>query len=400
MFARPEPVRPRRPAADRPDPRPLLLLFVVALAVRLGALVPVLRGAADPPPLAWLGIAGALASGAGFGSPPTAEVAPVVPWIASGMLRLGAGEAGVLAAVAAIAALAPLLAVALGGALFGGNVGRAAGWIVALDPLLVVAATTIEGVAATTGMLALAATAAWIKTPRPGRAFGAGLLWGLAALTHPALLALPPLVAGWAWVPLGLTVAPADRARQTILLLVGLAAVVAPWTARNAIATRTFAPVSTGSVRALREAHGENWRVVVPPHGARGAEVASDAAGDRRPPAQAIAGRATAFAAPGIGERGIPGAWRFAALAAGAALLVLAVWGAARVVTGPRRWFQSLALFPALAFLALALAYGGGIAARAPVEPLVAVLAAASVADLRRRLRARARGLTVVPGRG
>lgn len=406
MFARPEPSPPRRRLADRPDPRPWLLLYAVALAIRL---VPVLlaRGGAPAPRWPWQPIAESLArdggfaiAGAGGAHVPTAAVAPVVPWIASGVLRIAgdSGTLGVAIAIAAIAALAPLLASALGGAVFGGNVARAAGWICAIDPLLTLAAPAIEAVAATALMVAVVATAAWVKTPRPGRAVGVGMLWGAGVLTHPALLALPPLIAVWAWIPLGLTVAPSDRVRQVVLLLVGLILVVVPWSIRNALTFGSLAPVTTESAAAFHEANESGaWRIEVIAHGALPpARPAGQALGTtpvpgaRAAPAEAVPRRALAFLAPSH-------RW-LAVTMAGVIVLALALWGTVRALSGPRRWFQSLAVLPILAFAGLALAYGGGVAARVPAEPLFAVLAAVAVADLNRRFRARSRGFTVIEG--
>src|SRR5205809_159782 len=64
-------------------------------------------------------------------------------------------------------------------------------------------------------LVAFTASAAWVKAPRPGRALGVGLTWGVASLARPAALLLPVVVAAWAWVPVGLTVPARERMRQT-----------------------------------------------------------------------------------------------------------------------------------------------------------------------------------------
>src|SRR5438876_67206 len=186
-------------------------------------------------------------------------------------------------------------------AVYGGGAGRWAGWICALDPLLVLA-PAIESVAALALATATLATAAWIKTPRPGRALGVGMLWGIGALAHPALLALPLLMAAWAWVArcaFGFAVAP----------------------------LHPFDP----------------WLTI-----------------------------------------------------AGALLLPFWLWGATRAATGARRLFQSVPVVIAAWFLARTLVFGTTTAARVPVEPMLALLAAVGLDDARRRARAWSHGLRVI----
>jgi hypothetical protein len=81
-------------------------------------------------------------------------------------------------------------------------------------------------------------------------------------------------------------------------------------------------------------------------------------------------------------------------------LFPLAAWGAILAVRGPRRWFQSLSLWVILYFSLLAVVFFGTLRMRMPIEPLIALLAAAGIMDLRRRLLARARGLRVIEARG
>src|SRR5262249_37636558 len=144
--------------------------------------------------------------------------------------------------------------------------------------------------------LALTASAAWVKSPRPGRALGVGLTWGAAALARPAALLLPAVVAAWAWVPLGLTLPTRERTRHMALLLGGLLLAIGPWTVRNALVLRAFVPVTTGGGRALLD--GNNERVWSDPE-LRGGEVesrglepyASQMRGLAEPAADAVAWR-------------------------------------------------------------------------------------------------------------
>jgi hypothetical protein len=82
------------------------------------------------------------------------------------------------------------------------------------------------------------------------------------------------------------------------------------------------------------------------------------------------------------------------------ALFPLAAWGAVLTLRGPRRWFQSLSLWVILYFSLLAVVFFGALRMRVPVEPLIVLLAAVAIGDLRRRLLARRRGLRVVEARG
>jgi 4-amino-4-deoxy-L-arabinose transferase-like glycosyltransferase len=358
MLQRAErPSRPPRPEErPRPRPGPWLLIFATGLLLRvLCAWIVTGPGAAPAGEArAYDGLAWNLARDAGFalgdatGVHPTAALPPLGPWVASLAYR-AVGHDPFAAALlqCAIGALIPLLVAGLGGAVFGGSIGRFAGWLAAFDPLLVVAAGRLESATpfAALLLLGLLASVAWMKASRRGRALGAGLTWGLAALAGPAALLLPLLVAAWAWVPLGLTVPARERARQIAMLLLGLLLAVGPWSLRNALALGRFVPIAT--------------------------------AGERAPLAARFVGLDPLFP------------WSLVTLP-------LAVWGLARTLTGPRRWFQSLGLLVVLFFTAHTLLVAGGTSPRVPVEPLVALFAAVGFHDARRRLRFRGRGLRVV----
>ena len=261
---------------------------------------------------------------------------------------------------AGLSACAPLLVMALGRALFGAAVGFLAGWICALDPLLVMAPAPASN-AAVALALALALTAAWVVAPRLGRALGVGLAWGIGALADPGTLPVLALMVPWAWVPLGLIVPPRDRARQFGFAALGLVAVIVPWTVRNTLVRHAFVPV---------------WGPTGNPLSAL-------------PELGTIGRRLLAFLA-------LPGDPLRTAVAL--ALLPLWLWGVARAIVGPRRWFQSLALVPIVCFAAQAVTLEAPLAARVPVEPLIGLFAALGFHDLSLRFRARAHGLEVIEG--
>ena len=425
MLARHDSPRPRSRPSERHTSHPWLVLFAVALVVRVAVVV---LGAAllmnGPRTPDWLPIASSLASGKGFSlvtpeaTMATAAVPPLAPWIASGVLRFDRGNLLALPlGFALLGALVPLVVAALGMAVFGIHVGRWAGWICALDPHLILTPFSSDALIPLLIALATACTASWVKTPRPGRAFGVGLLWGAAALTHPAALVLPVGVVAWAWMPLGLTVQPSDRVRQIVLVLAGVVLVVAPWTTRNATALRVFVPVSTGNGIALLAASDHRAWTDPVLHGAAvprvalaaahpTIKVASEARADQigyrlawdhagSHPGEflrVIAPRALAFL---IAPRPID--WR---LAVGSlVLLPFVAWGAVRTLTGPRRVFQSFAVLAVGWFLLRGLVNGASLEARIPIEPLIALLAGAGLDDLRLRLRTRSHGFEVIQGR-
>lgn len=445
----PTPPRPVRagPTARRFPLEPLALLLV-AFAVR-AAYAWVANGrspvpyadSADYDTIAWN-----LAQGAGFslngeaGPHPTAFRPPVVPWLTS-LLYRAVGHDFFLALLLQCA-LGALVAPALAGyarASFGSGVARWAGWLAALCPVLVFFSGYLltETAFALLLVVALHLSAEWVKTPRPGRALGAGLAWGLATLTRPTALPLPLLVLLWAWFPLGLTVTGRDRVRQAAMLLLGVALAIAPWTIRNAVELKAFVPVTTGGGRALLDANnpliwddparlgGAMSVYHVEPYASqyRGlGEVEADRLSSRLAK-EFLAERMSQWpqaAAAKLGrfwrftrEGGGTGTWDREGSPLGALLAVLdplAVWSllafpfalAGLVVTlrGGKRLFQSLPAIAILFFTALAIVYWGALRMRVPVEPLLALYAAVGVDALWKRLRLRRSGLTVIEGRG
>ncbi len=449
MLRTDETPAPRRRAASAAKfpPGPWLAVFAVALALRVAyawlAAGPSATPSSDP--LEYDTVAWNLARGAGFSfgsgadTYPTAFVPPVVPWITSLLYRVvGHQFFAALLLQCAIGALVPLLLAALAAATFGGAVARLAAWLAALHPLLVFFSGYLLTETTFTAALlgAMVASAAWVKTPRPGRALGVGLLWGLAILTRPTALPLPALVAAWAWIPLGLTLAPRDRVRQVAMLALGVALVVSPWTLRNGAALGAFVPVTTGGGRAFLDSNNPVvWNDPVTRGGANSTYHLEPWApmfrGRSEPEVDAIARREgwrflrervpewPAMAAAKLSrfwrltaEGGGTGHWQregspLIALARGAdplllwslATLPLALFGLARALATPRRWFLALPALVVLYFSGLAVVFWGSLRSRVPVEPLVILYAAAGAGELARRWQTRARGLRVVEGR-
>ncbi len=441
--AEPRP-RPSRPSAG-PAAAEWLAMVGVALALRV-AYAWLAHGPGATPhsdPATYDAVAWNLARGAGFsldaaaGPYPTAFVPPLVPWVTSLLYRVVGHDyfAAILLQCAAGALVPPALA-ALAGALHGGGIARASGWLAAVHPLLVFFSGHLltETMFTVALLLALLLSVEWVRTPRGGRALGAGIAWGLATLTRPTALLLPALVALWAWRPLGLTVGGPARARHLALLALGLAVVVAPWTLRNAVALGAFVPVTTGAGGALMVANNpDTWDDPAARGGADGASYQAAIAGEFRglgeveTDARARA-RAWAFMRgrmgdwPAVAAAKLARFWRLGAEGGGTgawqrpdsplaplqrldpmllwslATLPFALAGVARTLRDARRWFLALPLLVLGYFSLIAVVFFGSLRMRVPVEPLVVLFVALGLDRARRALRRRGRGLTVVPG--
>ena len=439
---------PRRPrTAISSGASPALAIFMIALALRVAAAWNAGPGIAPGSEAALVDdVAWNLARGAGFtfdaasGTQPTASVPPLVPWLTSLLYRAVGHRvfAGVILQCV-IGALVPLLLAALGRSLFGGAVGRWAGWVCAIDPVLVrVSGAPIAGATAcATLLLALWLSTEWVRAPRGARALGTGLAWGLAGLSHPSSLLVPGLVGAWAWRPLGLTVGGAGRLRQLALLALGLVAAVGPWTIRNALALRAFVPLTTSAGQALLAANQPGaWEVPLGDAAAwerrdaddarrgsasRAAALGADPQRSNEAEADAWAGRrALAFMRArladwprlavirlgrfwrpepeGLGD-GVPRSrWRGLLPLWSIVTLPFALWGVVRCGRGGRRWFHAFPLLVIPVFVVVGLAYPGP-QGRVPMEPVVALLIALGLEDAGRAWRRRARGLALVPRR-
>lgn len=427
-----------------PELRPWLLMFAAALSLRIASAWLAAGAHALPAsdPATCDTVAWNLARGAGFSLEgagvvaPTALVPPLLPWITSLLYRtVGHDYFAAVLLGCVIGSLVPLLLAAFATRMFGSSVGRLAGWLAVVHPLLVFFCGRLLTETPFTVMLLLALllSAEWVKTPRPGRAFGTGIAWGLAALTLSPALALPVLVAAWAWVPLGFALPPRSRLRQIALLLLGLALTVGPWTLRNALVLHAFVPVTTGAGRALLVGNnagawsdpatrggGSNdlWDELVRTEYRGLSETETDVRARARTvtflrehfpewPAMAAA-KAARFWRLSAGAGATPGE-RWVALPLrdlvrvldplflwSVVVLPLALWGLGLSLGGPRRWFQSLSLWVILYFTWLGVVFFGSLRMRVPIEPLVVLFAAAGLDDLGQRLRTRRSGLRLV----
>jgi len=190
-------------------------------------------------------IARSIASGQGFSSPypepsgPTALVAPVYPYLLAGVFRLfgiytTASALVILSLNNLFAALTCLPVFFVARKTFGSDTARWAGWAWAFFPYSIgLGNVWIWETSLTTLLLSLLllATLQLIRSTRLIAWVGYGLLWGLTALTSPAVLSVAPFLWLWIWYR--------QRRRGTkcghlvvVTALIFLAS-VAPWMMRN-----------------------------------------------------------------------------------------------------------------------------------------------------------------------
>jgi hypothetical protein len=193
-------------------------------------------------------IARAIALGEGFANPlfqktgPTAWMTPLYPYLAAGIFKLfgiySATSAVILLSLNSLfSALTCVPVFFMARESFGLKVANWAAWVWAFFPYAIyLSADWIWETCLTTLLLSLL----FMITLRLGRAerpapwalwAGYGLLWGITALSNPAVLALLPFFVGWAGYR-------AHRARhswmgQAAVAIFALAIVVAPWFLRN-----------------------------------------------------------------------------------------------------------------------------------------------------------------------
>lgn len=438
--------RARKAPAAGAFPHEGLLLFFVAFALRAAyawvAMGPHATPSSDA--ASYDAVAWNLARGAGFsldgaaGPYPTAFVPPVLPFLTSLLYRVvGHQFFAALLLQCAIGALVPVVLAQFARHTFGPGAGRFAGWIAAVNPLLVFFSGYLltETTFSFALLVALFATTEWVKTPRAGRALGAGILWGVAALTRPTALPLPVLVALWAWVPVGLACGGRERNKQLALLLLGVALAVGPWTLRNGAKLGAFVPVTTGGGRSLLDANNpivwddpaqrggatsvyglEPWASQFRGSSEHEIDVRSGAMAKEfllsrtaQWPQMAAAKLSRFWRL--TSEGGGTGAWSgggslvsrvrglFDPLLVWCVLtLPLALWGAWSTLRGPRGRFLSLPLLVIAAFTLGSVLYWGSLRLRLPIEPLVAVYAAAGIDALLLLRRVKRGGLSVIEG--
>jgi hypothetical protein len=225
----------------RPRRRTAALLFAVAFALRAAFVLfePPTRRVDDEP--VWLGL-GQDVVATGFSPLRNTQVfhPPLYPWFVGALVAaFGSPEAVKWAQAMLGALLAPLLFL-IGTRSFGERVGLAAGALAAFYPELVWYCAHFWSEIVFVTLLWWAFERLLASEGGDTRAAAAAaVLWGLATHTRESVLFFVPVVF-W-WLARG---RESGRRRAAVFLLV-TAAVIAPWTVRNARITGAFVPVAT-----------------------------------------------------------------------------------------------------------------------------------------------------------
>ena len=195
-------------------------MVAVALALRLVVMAFVYRNRLDPARDHWTfgwetgRVARSLAAGRGFSSPypeptgPTTLVPPTYTYLVAGVFQvLGtytpASAIAMLTLNDVFSAFTVLPIFFSARRVFGLRAARWAGWIWAFFPWAVVLANdTVWDTTLTTLLLGLLvlATLGLERSTRRSAWLGYGALWGIAALTDPAVLSTLPFLGAWVWL--------------------------------------------------------------------------------------------------------------------------------------------------------------------------------------------------------
>jgi 4-amino-4-deoxy-L-arabinose transferase-like glycosyltransferase len=236
---------------QRPYARSLLSMVLVALAIRLVVMVFLLPEQLDPQRDHWhFGyeagrIARSIVEGRGFGNPlfadtgPTAWMTPVYPYLMAGVFKVfgiytESSAIVLLTLNALLSALVCVLVFFIARISFGNRVAKWSGWAWAFFPYgIYFPEERIWETWLATLLLCLVflITLNLENDSRFSMWLVFGLLWGVAALTSPVLLAVLPFLAGWVidrrqrsgrrWLAVNLVAATA------------FLAVISPWFVRN-----------------------------------------------------------------------------------------------------------------------------------------------------------------------
>jgi 4-amino-4-deoxy-L-arabinose transferase-like glycosyltransferase len=246
------------PPADRNE-RAATIALVLVLLVGLG--LRVLEAWDGRPPVydaaAYATIAERLADGDGFtlgagATQPASNYSPGLPLLVGAVYELSGGAHERLARLmlVVLGTLAILFAYLIGRRLSGPVAGLIGAAAVAVYPALLEYQGMLMGEPLAAALLSAAVWAMlWAAEGKRERWFAPGLLLGALVLVRPEYLGIGALLAivVLAW--------DRDEWRRGLasagVLLVGVALVVAPWTARNAVVLDRLVPVSTGGGQVL-----------------------------------------------------------------------------------------------------------------------------------------------------
>jgi hypothetical protein len=246
------------PSSEVPPGRALVVLFAVALALRVAYLLlePSCAPTGDEP--SWIEIGRRIGRPAVAFSPLRSDLIfypPVYPYFVGAIFRAFSTMRAVLWAQVVLGALLVPVVGRVGSLAFGRRVGVLAAAATAVYPELLWYPAHYWSETVYLLLLWGAVERTLVADARASSriAVAAGFLWGLATLTRELSLYLVPIVAVWMLRPRGKGAQLRPRTFRELTPFAGRAAVlvlatvltVAPWTIRNAIAYRAFIPVST-----------------------------------------------------------------------------------------------------------------------------------------------------------
>ena len=389
-----------------PTPRrALLLIFAVALLLRVG--VAARKGPAIeyPDGRKYALVAENLSAGRGFTLEPELPrksfIAPGYPVFLAGC-RLVASDNYVTFARYAqslIGALLPVLLFALARRFTERGWALAAACAAAVYPPFVYYSSAIlsEGVFLTLLCAAFALTSLGLAggQPRPPRLVLAGLVWGLVILTRPAAGIM--LIFAIAWLAFGRRMGR-KRVAGALGLALGAALVIAPWAVRNSSIHGRFVPLSTQAGWTLYESLGPDatggvagapeWALAMEKEGTAEAEVNARLLREALSYAAGHPARTLRLALVKEARTWSPllraaeySRLGYQVVIAGAYVPVLLLALYARF---KRRGRLDLLLIPPATVFLVHLAALGSVRYRAPAEPFLLIIAALGLRDLLR----------------
>jgi hypothetical protein len=234
-----------------------LVIVTVAFALRMGFVLAFhfYRFSRNPSTFAFgweMGsVAHSIATGQGFGSPctipsgPTAMIPPVFPFLLAGIFKLfgvysDASGLVILGLNCVFSSLTCLVIVWMGRRTLGEAAGLVAAWIWAFWPMAFWEAHRVWETSLSAFLFGLVFISVLeLESRHHVFALGCGLLWGVTALTNPAILAfLVPAVA-WQWLVKSGTVYRRHLFAATATALLS----ISPWVVRNYVAFHRFIPI-------------------------------------------------------------------------------------------------------------------------------------------------------------
>jgi hypothetical protein len=241
-------------------------MVVAALALRLVLMAFLYTDRLDPARDHWTfgwetgKVAQSIAAGRGFGSPypeptgPTALIPPVYAYLVAGVFRLlgtftRASALAMLTLNDLFSSLTCLPVFFIARRVFGVPTAVRAGWIWVFFPYAVALPNVnVWETTLTTLLLSLVVLATLgllERSSRPGPWLGYGALWGIAALTSPAVLSTLPFLGAWVWFRHWRRgencTGPAAAAALVFLLVTG------PWTWRCSLLYGRFVALRGGA---------------------------------------------------------------------------------------------------------------------------------------------------------